>query len=170
MSTETTRFDNRRDALDWMRREVADCPDSVLALALRAVAHDVLAMMVSYGGNSLPVMPQSRWDAMEVITNEAMQRFDRLPDSPTDLLIEELASATWCVIHKNWMSHPRELARWPLAYGRLFAADVAITEAMARALPTDETSVRDPLDEYPPDAAGGYVWHRDRAPEPIPLG
>ncbi|OAN34297.1 hypothetical protein A4X20_26995 [Mycolicibacterium iranicum] len=147
-----------------MRRDVARYSDSVLALALRAVARDVLAMMVSYGGNYLPVMSQSRWDATEVITGDAMQRFDRLPDSPTDLLIEELASATWCVIHKNWASHPGELARWPLAYGRLLAADVAMTEAMARALPEP---VRDPLADYPADVAGGYVWHRDRAPEPV---
>lgn len=159
-------FDSRDEARDYMRAQAAEASDSVLALALRSVARDVLVMMVEYGGNFLPVMPQTRWDAMEVITGEAMERFDRVPDSPDDLVIEELASATWCVIHKNWASHDYELARWPLTYGRLLAADIAATEAMASALPQP---VADPLDSYPPDVAGGYVWHRDRAPEPVAL-
>lgn len=168
MTSELPSFDNRSDARKWMCRELARYSDSVLALAVRAVAREVMAMMVSYGGNYLPVIqPQSRWDAMEAITCVAMERFDRVPDSPNDLLIEELASATWCVIHVSWASHDYELARWPLIYGRMLAADVAVTEAMVQALPPDTVgTVADPLDEYPADVCGGYVWHRDRAPEP----
>lgn len=157
-------FDNRNDAREWMRRDVARYSDSVLALALRTVARDVLTRINRYGHGLKPLMDQSRWDAMEVITKEAMDRFDRLPDSPSDLLIEELASATWCVIHETWVSHHRELTLWPMVYGRLLAADVAMTEAMARSLPD---TVADPLADYE-TVEGGYRWFHDgRLPEPV---
>ena len=41
----------------------------------------------------------------------ASERFslnDRMPDTPAEIVVEELASATWCVLHSTWASHDME--------------------------------------------------------------
>jgi hypothetical protein len=71
-------------------------------------------------------------DAIEVISGMASERFslnDRMPDTPAEIVVEELASATWCVLHSTWASHDMEVRRWLHARAEMLCLSLALSAA-----------------------------------------
>jgi hypothetical protein len=105
--------------------------DSVLLQALR----DVQSSIPVGPWARVPHMDQSLRDAIEVISYVASDRFsldDRMPDTPAEIVVEELASSTWCVLHSSWASHDMEVRRWLKARAEMVLLS---TELMAAEAP-----------------------------------
>lgn len=167
-------YESRNEVRAYLREQIKGYTDAVVAQALRLVAQDIHPQ----ADGKVPQMPQTRWDAMEVIAVEAMERFsDRTPNTLDDAFISGLAAHTWGALHTGWVSHTQEVRAWATARGELLANDTAATLARADAIarmyaqPTDviqadQHSVADPLADTV-TVAGGYRWFGDgRAPEP----
>lgn len=170
--------DERRRAL---RDAFETASDETLAVLVRQVQSDI---RIGPDGRVQP-MRQWSWDWREALLSVAWDRFSlddddgnprRMPDTVDELLTDELASATWAVMHTGWASHDIEVPRWLKARAESLSARLSETHAAAAELATRlgrPVSLAQVMRDPDPMAdvvteEGGYRWFGDgRTPRPI---
>lgn len=162
-------WDRREANRARQRKYVGSLDDETLIAALK---HGETLLPIKDNGELFDRIDSRDWETVDALTREVSDRFENRTDTPRDMLLVAWADALYRALRTSWIDHRENVLQWGRARAELMLCDIEAQGAEDRcAIETTllthwSASDYDPIDDYP-DVEGGYIWHRNRPPEPV---